>query len=116
VRVHKETIGAVRPGVTAEDLFFVCKESFGRHGLAFHMPHIGHSFGVELHENPMLRPGDKTRIKKGMVLNIEPFVFDPERNGYHVEDLLVVTDDGYRLLTLGFPPEELPEIGQPIPR
>jgi len=116
VRVHKETIGAVRPGVTAEELFFVCKESFGKHGLAFHMPHVGHSFGVELHENPMLRPGDRTRIETGMVLNIEPFVFDPERNGYHVEDLFVVTDDGYRLLTLGFPPEELPTIGQPIPR
>jgi Xaa-Pro dipeptidase len=116
VRVHKETIVAVRPGVRAEDLFFLCKESFGRHGIAFHMPHIGHSFGVELHENPMIRPGDKTRLAPGMVINIEPFVFDPDRIGYHVEDLFVVTEDGYRLLTLGFPPEELPVIGQPIPR
>lgn len=116
VRVHKETIGAVRPGVTAEDLFYLCKESFGRHGIIFRMPHIGHSFGVELHENPMLRPGDKTRLRPGMVINIEPFVFDADRIGYHVEDLFVVTDDGYRLLTLGFPPEELPVLGQPIPR
>jgi Xaa-Pro dipeptidase len=116
VRVHKETIGAVRPGVTSEDLFFLCKESFGRHGITFHMPHIGHSFGVELHENPMIRPGDKTKLKPGMVINIEPFVFDADRIGYHVEDLFLVTDDGYRLLTLGFPPEELPVIGRPIGR
>jgi Xaa-Pro dipeptidase len=115
VRVHKETIGAVRPGVSAEDLFYLCKESFGRHGITFRMPHVGHSFGVELHENPMIRPGDKTTLKPGMVINIEPFVFDADRIGYHVEDLFVVTEDGYRLLTLGFPPEELPVIGQPIP-
>lgn len=114
VRVHKETIGMVRPGVTAEDLFFACKESYARHGVPFHMPHVGHSFGVELHENPMLRPGDKTPLEKGMVLNIEPFAFDEHRMGYHVEDLLEVTDGGYRLLTLGFPPEELPVIGRPM--
>jgi len=116
VRVHKETIGAVRPGVSVEDLFFLCKESFAKHGITFRMPHIGHSFGVELHENPMIRPGDRTKLVPGMVINIEPFVFDDDRIGYHVEDLFVVTEDGYRLLTLGFPPEELPVIGQPVPR
>jgi len=114
VRVHKETIGAVRPGITAEELFLLCKDSFAKNGLAFHMPHVGHSFGVELHENPMIRPGDKTRLEAGMVINIEPFVFDAGRIGYHVEDLFVVTDHGYRLLTLGFPPDELPVIGQPL--
>jgi Xaa-Pro dipeptidase len=114
VRVHKKTINAVRPGLTAEDVFNICKDAFAEQGLPFHMPHIGHSFGVELHENPMLRPGDHTPLVPGMVINIEPFVFDADRNGYHVEDLFVVTEDGHRLLTLGFPPDELPEIGRPI--
>ena len=113
VEVHKETIGAVRPGVTAEELFFICKNGFEERQLPFHMPHIGHSFGVELHEYPMLRPGDKTPIKTGMVINIEPVMVDRERNSlYHVEDLFVVTDDGYRLLSHGFPPEELPILGE----
>ncbi len=113
VEVHKETIGAVKPGVTAEDLFFFCKDAFEKRRLPFVMPHIGHSFGVELHENPMLRPGDKTRIEEGMVINIEPVVIDRDRNSlYHVEDLFVVTDNGIRLLTLGFPPEDLPVLGE----
>ena len=113
VEVHKETIGAARPGVTAEDLFFICKDAFEERQLPFHMPHIGHSFGVELHEYPMLRPGDKTPIEAGMVINIEPVMVDRERKSlYHVEDLFVVTDDGFRLLTHGFPPEELPVLGE----
>ena len=113
VEVHKETIGAARPGVTAEELFFICKDEFKKRQLPFHMPHIGHSFGVELHEYPMLRPGDKTPLEAGMVINIEPVMVDRERKSlYHVEDLFVVTDDGYRLLTHGFPPEELPVLGE----
>ena len=113
VEVHKETIGAVKPGVTAEELFFVCRDAFEKRQLPFHMPHIGHSFGVELHENPMLRPGDKTVIESGMVINIEPVVVDRDHSSlYHVEDLFVVTEDGYRLLSHGFPPEELPALGE----
>jgi Xaa-Pro dipeptidase len=111
--VEEETIAFVRPGVTAEDVFFACKASFKKHGLAFHMPHIGHSFGVELHENPMLRPGDKTILREGMVLNIEPFCLDKCQIGYHLEDLIVVTDSAPRILTGSLPPLELPVIGQP---
>ena len=113
VEIHKETIGAVKPGVTAEELFVLCKNGFEARQMAFHMPHIGHSFGFELHETPMLRPGDDTPLKPGMVINIEPVFVDPEGSLYHVEDLFVVTEDGYRLLTLGFPPEEIPVVGAP---
>ncbi len=39
---------------------------------------FGHSFGVELHEAPMIRPGDKTPLAAGMAINIEPMTFDAE--------------------------------------
>lgn len=114
VKCQAAAIEAVRPGLLAEDLFYLCKEEFGRQGIAFHMPHIGHSFGVELHENPMLRPGDRTPLKPGMILNIEPGVKDEAGSLYHTEDLVLVTQGGFRLLTLGLAPTELPVIGQPI--
>lgn len=113
VKIQTETIDAVRAGMTAEELFFLCRDLYGKHGLNFTMPHIGHSFGVELHENPMLRPGDKTVLKPGMILNIEPMVKHASGT-YHTEDLILVTDGGYRLLTLGLAPAELPVIGQTI--
>jgi len=61
----------------------------------------------------MLRPGDKTIIEKGMVLNVEPILKDEEGSMYHLEDLAVVTDGGRRVLTLGLPPAEIPIIGVP---
>ena len=115
VEIHKETISAIRPGIAAEEIFAICKAGFERRQLAFHMPHVGHGFGVEVHEAPMMRPGDTTRLASGMVVNIEPICIDPHGSLYHVEDLVEVTDTGCRLLTLGFPQDEIPEIGTPVP-
>jgi len=108
---QEATIGMMRPGVPAEDVYFRCREELERRGLPCFLPHIGHSFGLELHEAPMMRPGDKTPLAPGMVINIEPMTFDPDRCCYHTEDLVVITETGSRLLTLGLAPKELPVIG-----
>jgi Xaa-Pro dipeptidase len=116
VEIEEATIDMIKPGVLAEDIFFFCRDEFARKKIDFRMPHIGHSFGVEIHENPMMRPGDKTPIQAGMVLNIEPMVRDENGATYHTEDLLVVTETGHRLLTLGLAPREMPIIGETITR
>ena len=77
-------------------------------------PTRAHGFGIELHEDPMLRPGDKTVLKEGMVFNVEPFGFDKDGIGYHLEDLMVVTESGNRLLTHGLAPTEIPVISKPL--
>ncbi|UVO35704.1 Xaa-Pro peptidase family protein [Bradyrhizobium arachidis] len=112
--IHTATINTVRPGMAAEEPYFFCKKQFENAGLELTMSHIGHSFGIEAHESPMIRPGEKTKLKAGMVINIEPGVTDAAGTVYHLEDLFVVTDQGPRLLTLGFAPREIPIIGEPI--
>jgi Xaa-Pro aminopeptidase len=113
--VQESTISAMRPGVAAEDLFFACREAFARHGLPCTLPHIGHSFGIEAHESPMIRPGEKTLLAPGMVINIEPMTRDADGNLYHTEDLVLVTHEGHRILTHGLAPKEIPVLGQPLP-
>ncbi len=109
--VQRDTIDSIRPGVAAEDVFFACKSGFENRGIRFVMPHIGHGFGLELHEFPMLRPGNKTRLEAGMVLNVEPITIDADGGGYQLEDLVLVTENGNRVLTRGLPPPEIPIIG-----
>jgi Xaa-Pro aminopeptidase len=111
---QESTIKAIRPGVVAEDLFFICRDEFKRRGIPFHMPHVGHSFGVELHEKPILRPGEKAKLTPGMALNVEPTVVYEDR-AYHNEDLVVVTETGARVMSLGLAPKDLPEIGSRLP-
>ncbi len=112
--IQNSTINMIKPGVIAEDVYFFARDQYKKHGLPQHQALVGHSFGIEIHETPVLRPGEKTPLQAGMVINIEPSVYDEERSCYHLEDLLVVTDTGHRILTLGQPPKEIPVLGQTL--
>lgn len=90
----------IEPGRPAREVFEAVKAEFGRQGLDFWMPHVGHGLGIGLHEAPLLEPANDTPLEVGMVLNVEPMARIHDRNEcYHVEDLAEVTEDGFRLLT-----------------
>ena len=97
-RGHQAVIAAMRSGVKASDLYRLCAAEFEKASLDFKMPHIGHSIGVVMHENPMLQPFDDTPLEAGMVFMLEPGVTG--RDGfYHTEDMILITEDGHRVLS-----------------
>jgi Xaa-Pro dipeptidase len=97
--IHEETIAAARPGVRAKDVYLTCQAAFERLGLPMNMPHVGHSLGLGLHEPPMLHPSNETVLTEGMVLAIEPLCRVNGGPIFHVEDLLVLTAGGNRILS-----------------
>ncbi len=98
-QVHVRTIEAVKPGIRASDLYGICENLYEEIGLPFWIAHIGHGLGLGLHERPMLNPYVDQELLPGMVLCIEPAHREPGVEGYHIEDLVLVTDDGVRPLT-----------------
>jgi Xaa-Pro aminopeptidase len=88
----------MRPGVPASAVFVHAKELFGKVGVTFDFPHVGHSIGLGLHENPMLHSHDHTVLAPGMVFMVEPLVRGSD-GIYHVEDMVVITEDGSKVLT-----------------
>ena len=56
----------------------------------------GHGLGLEIHEHPRLQ---KTVLKTGQVLTVEPGLYYPGLGGVRIEDVAAVTDDGIRLLS-----------------
>ncbi len=58
----------------------------------------GHGVGLDVHELPRLSP-DGGELEPGHVVTVEPGLYDPAVGGGRVEDLAVVTEDGYRNLT-----------------
>ena len=63
--------------------------------------HVGHGIGLGLggYDRPTIAPGDHTALEADMVLCIETPYYEMGWGSVQVEDMIVVTEDGYRRLT-----------------
>ena len=60
---------------------------------------LGHSVGLEIHENPNLSPKNNTPLNDGTVITVEPGLYIPGKCGVRIEDLAVVRKNGCELLS-----------------
>lgn len=96
---HERLIEMMRPGVSCAEIYYAHKQSWEAKGWPMKRPHVGHSLGIGLHEHPLFMPSDTTPLQPGMCMAIEPgyYVVDVEK--YHVEDLVLITENGPRVLS-----------------
>lgn len=92
----------VRPGVMAADIDsavteFLTREGFGDPNQRLHR--TGHGFGLGNHEPPWVAVGSEHRLERNMLISIEPGIYVHGVGGYRHSDTVLVTTDGYRVLT-----------------
>lgn len=97
---QREGIAAVRSGVSAGKIDLVCRKIIEKAGYGDFFVHgTGHGVGLDIHEPPRLGIGSKEILREGMVVTVEPGIYLPGEFGVRIEDTLLVTRDGCRVLT-----------------
>lgn len=111
---QKAAIAAIKPGMRLRadgpSLHQIAYDYINTHGhdshgqpLGKYFVHgLGHYVGLDVHD-----PGDPAApLKAGTIITIEPGVYIPEENiGIRIEDIVLVTDDGAKVLSAALPRE-----------
>lgn len=92
-------VAAVRPGVTAGEVFAAQMEAGRAIDPDLTREHAGHGVGLEIHEEPMVYADSDFVLEEGMLVMIESGRYILGQAGYQLEDLVLVTADGHEMLT-----------------
>lgn len=100
LRANERGREAVKPGVTADEVDNAARSVITETGYGKYFIHrTGHGIGLDVHEAPWIMKGNEMKLEPGMVFSIEPGVYLTGKFGIRIEDIVVATDTGVRVLT-----------------
>lgn len=91
---------AIRPGVTARELDRAARDVIEAAGYGDRFVHgLGHGIGVRIHDGPFIHSRNGEPLPVDSILTIEPGIYIRDLGGVRIEDVVLITVDGYELLS-----------------
>jgi Xaa-Pro aminopeptidase len=90
----------IKPQIKCQTIDKIARDLIDKAGYQGCFGHgLGHSVGLDIHENPCFNTRCETLLQSGMVLTVEPGIYLENKFGVRIEDMIVVTEQGYENLT-----------------
>jgi len=95
VAAQKAAMQVIRPGAKIAEAYHAARSVFEDAGVASQFTHsLGHGIGLETHEGPSLGPRTEGVFVPGMVVTVEPGLYDAAWGGVRWEYMVAVTENG----------------------
>lgn len=107
-QANAEALSALRPGAKIKDVHAAGQRAFRTGGagalLVFGGGQLGHGIGLSIHEQPDMSADSEETLQPGMTIAVEPAITNKPKwtdsdRFFIVENNVVITADGYELLT-----------------
>ena len=96
LKAQTEAVQAAKAGMVCKDVDKIARDIIAAEGYGPYFGHgLGHSVGLYIHESPALNTRDETILEEGMIETIEPGIYIPDMYGVRIEDMGVMTAEGY---------------------
>ncbi len=97
---QKASLEALKKGIPCKCADATARDIIKNAGYGDYFGHgTGHGVGIEIHELPNLSPRSDAILQVGNVVTVEPGIYIPNKFGVRIEDMALITENGFENLT-----------------
>ncbi len=99
-KAQQNALENLAPGKACKEIDRLARDYIEQKGYGAYFAHgLGHSLGLEIHENPRCNESSLDYLEADMMMTIEPGIYIPGEFGVRIEDMVLITKEGYENMT-----------------